>query len=42
MRLAGWGFVLAVLAAVWAIEDGEGKKEVEAWLPCAEALRTTA
>lgn len=41
-RLAGWGYVLAVLAALWAFEDQEGADEVRRWLACAEALRATA
>jgi streptomycin 6-kinase len=37
-RVKGWGFVLAVLAAWWAFEDGEAE-EVSAWLECAEVIR---
>ena len=40
--VAAWGFVLAVLAAAWAIEDGGGKDEVERWLACADGLRAVA
>lgn len=36
--LLQWGFVLAVVAAGWAFEDGEGEAEVGGWLACAELL----
>ena len=39
--LAWWGFALAVVAASWAAEDGEGE-EVARWLACAEPLRRVA
>lgn len=38
-RMAQWGFVLAALAATWALEDGEGEREVDRWLSCAAVLR---
>jgi streptomycin 6-kinase len=39
MRVAQWGFVLAVLAAVWAAEDGEGEVEMDRWLAIAVTIR---
>ena len=38
VRVAGWGYVLAVLAAAWALEDLEGPVEAEKWLRCATML----
>lgn len=37
-RVAGWAYVLGVLAAAWALEDGEGDNEVNKWLRCAVTL----
>ena len=41
VRVAGWAFVMGVIAAVWAQEDREGEGEVEKWLRCAAVLRQT-
>lgn len=38
VRVAAWAFVLAAVAAAWAMED-EGRREAEAWLACARHLR---
>jgi streptomycin 6-kinase len=38
LRVAGWAYVLGVMAAIWAIEDAEGLLEAEKWLRCAELL----
>jgi streptomycin 6-kinase len=40
-RLAGWGFALAVLAAAWALEEGQ-TEDVRRWMACAEAARQAA
>lgn len=37
-RIAGWGYAAAMLAAAWAVEDGEGTAP---WLSAAEALSTS-
>jgi streptomycin 6-kinase len=37
-RVAAWAFVLAVVAAAWAMED-EAPGEAEAWLACAHPLQ---
>jgi len=34
-RIAGWGYAAAMLAAAWAVEDGE---DTSPWLSAAEAL----
>jgi streptomycin 6-kinase len=36
-RIAGWGYAAAMLAAAWAVEDGEGTAP---WLSAAELLAT--
>ena len=41
-RLAGWGYVLAVVAAAWAFEDDEGNSDIHWWLTCADALMVVA
>jgi streptomycin 6-kinase len=41
-RIAGWSYVLAVVAARWAADDREGDAEVTRWLACADALRGVA
>jgi streptomycin 6-kinase len=40
-RLAGWGYVLAVVAAVWAFEDRE-LPDVHRWLRCSDLLLRAA
>ena len=41
-RLAGWGYVLAVLAASWAFEDDASNADIHRWLACADALMVVA
>jgi len=38
VRLRDWGYVLAVVAACWALEDGEDE-DVPRWLACADGIR---
>jgi streptomycin 6-kinase len=38
LRVAEWGYVLAVVAAAWSVEDGESEADVGKWLGCADAL----
>jgi streptomycin 6-kinase len=38
-RVAGWSYVMSVVAATWAREDSEGADEVAKWLRRADALR---
>jgi streptomycin 6-kinase len=38
VTVAEWGYVMSVLAAAWAIEDGEGDGEAAAWVKCAVGL----
>lgn len=33
-----WGYVLAVVAAVWALEDQEGDADLRRWLTCADLV----
>jgi streptomycin 6-kinase len=40
--LALWGYVLAVVAAAWALEDLEGEDDMRRWLACADLLRSRA
>ena len=38
-RVAGWGYVLSVVAAVWALEDTEDAVQVDRWLRCSSILK---
>jgi len=37
-RLLLWGYVLAVVAAAWALEDHDGEVDARGWLACADLL----
>ena len=37
-RVLGWAFAQAVLAAIWAIEDGEGDQPRDAWIALAKTI----
>lgn len=38
-RVLGWTYVQAVLAAIWAVEDGEAAPVIEGWIAFAQVVR---